>query len=174
LGYCSQWANIGKEVHQGAEISLRSSPIRRLNFDANYTYINRTLEYDWSQLPDVSQTLTSVATLPVMPKNKFVGNATVQLPYQALGIVTYRYEGGLVLQDTTWSNKIITDPDLYKKLTAVYANSFGVVDIGAVVPIRAGFKVQAGIKNLLNRDYYYAAGYPEAGRNWYFNMRYQF
>ncbi|HTY63978.1 MAG TPA: TonB-dependent receptor [Acidobacteriota bacterium] len=174
LGYCSQNANIGKEVHQGTEISLRSSPIRRLNLDANYAYINRTLKYDWSQLPDVSQILTSVSILPVMPKNKFVGNATVQLPYQVLGIVTFRYEGGLTLQDTTWSNKIITDPVLYSQLTAINNNSFGVVDIGAMVPIRAGFKLQAGVKNLLDRNYYYSAGYPEAGRNWYFNMRYQF
>ena len=34
--------------------------------------------------------------------------------------------------------------------------------------------VQAGIKNLLDRNYYYTAGYPEEGRNWFVNLRYQF
>jgi iron complex outermembrane recepter protein len=43
-----------------------------------------------------------------------------------------------------------------------------------VAPVKAGLKLQAGIKNLFDRDYYYAAGYPQAGRNWYFNLRYQF
>lgn len=174
LGYCSQNVNIGKQAHEGTEISLRSSPIHNLTFNANYTYINRTLKYDWSKLPDASQVLTSISTLPSMPKNKVVSNATIQLPHQILGMFTYQYQGGYTVQDTTWSNKIITDAALYKKLTAVYGKSFGTVDIIAVIPVAAGFKVQAGIKNLFDRDYYYSAGFPEAGRNWFVNMRYQF
>jgi iron complex outermembrane receptor protein len=174
LGYCSQNNNIGKEVHEGAEISLRSSPVRRLTFDANYMYLNRTVKYDWSQLPNISTVLTSVSILPSVPKNKVVSNATMQLPHKVLAMLTYEYQGGFWVQDTTWSNKIITDPVLYKSLTAVYGKSFGTADISAVVPIAAGFKVQAGIKNLLDRYYYYSSGFPEAGRNWFVNMRYQF
>jgi hypothetical protein len=34
--------------------------------------------------------------------------------------------------------------------------------------------LQAGVKNLFDRDYYYTSGYPEAGRNWFFNLRYRF
>ena len=34
--------------------------------------------------------------------------------------------------------------------------------------------LQAGVKNLLDRNYYYTAGYPEEGRNWFFNLRYHF
>jgi iron complex outermembrane recepter protein len=48
------------------------------------------------------------------------------------------------------------------------------MDIGVIAPIRAGFKLQTGIKNLFDRDYYYSAGFPEAGRSWYFNLRYQY
>jgi outer membrane cobalamin receptor len=58
--------------------------------------------------------------------------------------------------------------------TAAYGTSFGTMDIGTVVPIAAGFSMQAEIKNLFDRDYYYTVGYPEAGRNWYFNGRYIF
>jgi iron complex outermembrane receptor protein len=43
-----------------------------------------------------------------------------------------------------------------------------------VAPVRYGLIAQAGIKNLLDRDYSYTAGYPEAGRNWYLNLRYRF
>jgi hypothetical protein len=33
---------------------------------------------------------------------------------------------------------------------------------------------QAGVKNLLDRSYYYNAGFPEAGRTWSLNVRYSF
>jgi len=74
-----------------------------------------------------------------------------------------RYEGGLFLQDTT-----------YAPAAKAFAESYGTVDIGTIIPIRAGLCIQAGIKNLLDRDYYYTAGYPEEGRNWYVNLRYRF
>jgi hypothetical protein len=48
------------------------------------------------------------------------------------------------------------------------------MDIGGVVPIRNHLSIQAGVKNLFDRSYYYTAGYPEAGRTWYLNGRFQF
>jgi iron complex outermembrane receptor protein len=48
------------------------------------------------------------------------------------------------------------------------------VDLGATAPIRVGMSVQAGVKNLLDRNYYYWEGSPDAGRNWYLNLRYRF
>ena len=78
---------------------------------------------------------------------------------------TYRYEGGIILQDTTYKTSPLNLP---------FATSFGTVDIGTAVPLAAGFSVQAGVKNLFDRNYYYTAGYSEAGRNWYVNGRYRF
>jgi len=43
-----------------------------------------------------------------------------------------------------------------------------------LAPIRAGIRVQGGAKNLFGRNYYYTAGYPEIGRNWFLNFRYGF
>jgi iron complex outermembrane receptor protein len=162
-GYCSQSYNIGKEVHEGAEISVRSNPISRVSFDASYSFINRTLEYDWSNLPLKSSVLTTVATLTSMPKNKVVSNLTVELPRRILGMATFRYEGGIRIQDTN----IIPLPN-------ANGTSFGVVDLGVIVPIKAGIKAQAGVKNLFDRDYYYSTGYPEMGRSGYVNVRFQY
>lgn len=162
-GYCSQNVNIAKEVHEGVEVSVRSSPISRLTLDANYSYLNRTLAYDFTSLFNVSQVNTSIQILPALPKNKFVGTATMQLPHQALAMASLRIEGGIILQDTT-----------YNPATLPYGESFGTVDLGAIVPIRAHVTVQAGVKNLLDRNYYYTAGYPEEGRNWFFNLRFRF
>lgn len=43
-----------------------------------------------------------------------------------------------------------------------------------MAPIYGGMSLQVGLKNLFDRNYFYNPGYPEAGRNWYFNMRYKF
>jgi iron complex outermembrane receptor protein len=165
-GYCSQNLNIAREDHQGFELSIRSSPVSRLILDADYSYLNRTMQYDFGGHIDVSQVLTTVQILPVYPRNKVILNATLLLPHEVLAIGNFRYEGGIILQDTTYPR---TSPDCLP-----FATSYGTVDLGAVVPIRTGFTVQAGVKNLFNRNYYYTAGYPEIGRNWFLDLRYKY
>jgi outer membrane receptor protein involved in Fe transport len=46
-------------------------------------------------------------------------------------------------------------------------SKYATVDLGATAPIRVGLSIQAGLKNVLDRSYYYRDGFPEAGRNWY-------
>jgi iron complex outermembrane recepter protein len=166
-GLCSQYFNIGKEVHEGMNLSIRSTPFSRLTLDIIYSYLNRTIAYDFSDRPDVDQTATlaNVLTLSSMPKNKLIANASLRLPHRILAIADYRYEGGIFLQDTTYSTPM-----------PAYGGSFGTVDMGTVVPIPfgAGITLQAGLKNLFDRNYYLNAGYPETGRSWYLNMRYRF
>ncbi len=165
IGYCSEMANIGKEVHEGVELEVRTTPIPRLTFDGSYSYLNRTIKYEFANLPNVSQVNTSISILPTLPKSKLVGTAIVRLPKQVLGIATVRYEGGLTLQDTTYAT---TSP-----LFLPYAESFATMDLAASVPIKKA-SIQAGVKNLFDRNYYYTAGFPEIGRNWYANLRFRF
>ena len=54
------------------------------------------------------------------------------------------------------------------------ASKFAAVDLGVIVPVRAGLSVQAGVKNLFDRNYYYQEGFPEEGRNWTATVRYLF
>jgi iron complex outermembrane receptor protein len=51
---------------------------------------------------------------------------------------------------------------------------FATWDLAGTVPIYKGATMQAGVKNLLDRNYYYVLQYPEEGRNWFINMRYRF
>jgi iron complex outermembrane receptor protein len=164
-GLCSQNANIAKEVHEGVEFNVRTSPLSRLTLDIIYSYLNRTISYDFSNVSNVNipATTASVLTLSSMPKNKVIANATLRLPHEVLAIANYRYEGGIFLQDTTYSTP-----------KPAYGGSYGTVDLGTVAPIYAGLSLQVGLKNLFDRNYYFNAGYPEAGRNWYFNLRYRF
>jgi len=166
VGYCSEMANIGKEVHEGMEIKVRSTPLPRLSLEASYSYLNRNIAYEFANLPNVSQVNTSINILPTLPKNKLVSTASVRLPRQAIALVSARVEGGLTLQDTNYASS--------SPLFAPYGETFGTMDLGAIVPIWKRMTVQVGVKNLFDRNYYYTAGYPEEGRNWYGNLRYQF
>jgi iron complex outermembrane receptor protein len=165
-GYCSKNVNIGKEVHQGMEFSIRTTPINRLTLDVNYSYLNRNLNYDFAGNVNVSQINTSISILPTgIPKNKLLANATLRLPREILALASVRYEGGITLQDTYYK----TAPG-----NLMYGAAYGTMDLGTVVPIYAGMSLQAGVKNLFDRNYYYTPGFPEPGRNWYFNFRYRF
>ncbi len=138
----------------------------RLTLNASYSFLNRQIVYDFGSLANVSAVNTSVTILPTLPKNKLVGTVTYRLPHQILAMFNETYESGLTLQDTSYA---ATSP-----LYLPYSESFATTDIFAVVPIRAGLTLQAGVKNLLDRNYYFTAGYPQEGRNWFFNLRYHF
>lgn len=166
IGFCSEMANIGREIHEGVEFELRSNPLPRLTLNASYSYLNRQISYDFTSLPNVSAVNTSVTILPTLPKNKVVGTVTYRFPHQILGIVNERYESGLILQDTTYATS--------SPLFLPYSESYATTDLIGVVPIKAGLTVQGGVKNLLDRNYYFTAGYPEIGRNWFLNLRYHF
>jgi iron complex outermembrane receptor protein len=157
LGFCSQMANIGNEVHQGVETKMRITPISRLTVDASYSYLARSIAYDFASVSGVSQVNTSILILPTLPKNKVVGTATIRLPRQISGMVSARYESGLTLQDTTYA----TSSPLFQP----FGESFATMDLASIVPITRGVSVQAGVKNVFDKNYAYTGGYPEAGRN---------
>ncbi len=166
IGFCSEMANIGQEVHEGVEFAVRSNPLPRLTLNATYSFLNRDIKYDFSSLPTVSPVNTSITILPTLPRNKAIGTLTYRLPHQILAIVNEEYESGLTLQDTSYA----ASSPLFRPYSEAYAST----DLIAVVPIKAGLSLQAGVKNLLDRNYYFTAGYPEIGRNWFFNLRYHF
>jgi len=95
-----------------------------------------------------------------------IGTATVRTFRQVLGIVNFRYEGGLTLQDTTYAT---TSP-----LFAPYREALSATDLGVIAPIWKGATAQVGVKNLFDRNYFYSAGFLEGGRNWFLNFRYSF
>jgi iron complex outermembrane receptor protein len=150
-GLCQQSVNIAKEVHQGAEIAIRTNPTSRLTLDANYSYLSRT----------ISGPVNMLGVYPTgAPKHKTVGAASIRLPRQILLLATARYESGTITSND--SGLIIP------------ASRFGTADLGGIIPIFSGMKLKVGVKNLFDREYYYQEGYPEAGRNWYCSIQYRF
>lgn len=148
VGSCQQAVNVGRETHEGANFTIRTTPTPRLTLDANYTYLNRHITGATGIFP--------VGT----PRHKTVGTATIRMPLGATGILSARYQSGAV----GMSDNSLPLPSA----------KFATADAGLALPIRAGASLEAGVKNLLDRNYYYWEGFPEAGRTWYLTVRYHF
>jgi iron complex outermembrane receptor protein len=82
---------------------------------------------------------------------------TLALLRGAIALLSARYQSGAVA---------MSDNNL-----PLPVSKFATVDMGGMLPVRAGLSVQAGVKNLLDRNYFYWAGFPEEGRNWYLTLR---
>jgi iron complex outermembrane receptor protein len=94
------------------------------------------------------------------PKHKIVATATIRLPRGVTGLASAQYQNGAVA---------MSDNGLPLPVAA-----FATVDIGGTLPVRAGLRVQVGVKNLFDQNYYYWEGFPEPGRNAYVTLRYSF
>jgi iron complex outermembrane receptor protein len=146
-GSCQQAANVGSETRAGINVTLRSTAIPRLTVDANYGYLHRVTR--------------GTGTFPTgTPVHKAMATGTLRLGHAATALVTLRHQSGAV----GMSDNGLPLP----------ANAFSTVDVGGMVPIGAGLRLQAGVKNVFDANYYYWEGFPEAGRNAYAMLRYRF
>ncbi len=147
-GTCQQAVNTGSETRAGVNLTLRTTPSPIVTVDANYSYLHRRIT-------------SATATFPMgTPVHKGMASATVRLPRAITGIAMAQYQSGAVGMS---DNGLPLPP-----------NALTTVDLGAVVPLARGLRVQAGVKNLFDRDYYYWEGFPERGRNAHVTLRYIF
>jgi outer membrane receptor for ferrienterochelin and colicin len=191
---CSINENASHEAHQGAEFALHTTPVSWVTFDANYTYVNK--EIDGFSFPGLTKTGSEVypcysgdylavgtgtpttTTIPDntcltptdLPKHKAVAAATLRLPRSAMLNSTIRYEAGNKAVD---SYEVTQTKTYY--IEALPMSNFATWDIAGSLPeFFKGSALQVGVKNVLDRNYYYVLQYPEEGRNWFINMRYRF
>jgi iron complex outermembrane receptor protein len=189
---CIMGENASHEVHEGIELTVRSTLAQRLTFDANYTYVDKVIDgfafagqqvYDYpcgggylvegsgSNTQETAIANNTCLTATDLPKHKAVAMATLHLPLQAELNSTLRYEGG---------NKAVDDFSVGPRNNATYyyetfpMSNFATWDLGGRIPVYKSASFQAGIKNILDRNYYQVLDYSEEGRNWFVNMRYRF
>jgi iron complex outermembrane receptor protein len=193
---CSQNVNATEETHEGVEIAVRTKPLPRLTIDANYTYLDKEIDgYNFaaavlvanpSYYPcgggylltgtgsNVTYTTTpnnTCLTATGIPKHKAVAAGTLQLPHEVMLTADIRYESGNKAVDN-YKHTIGTTSNSYYEIVPL--SNFGVVGLGGTVPLFKGATIQAGVKNLFDRNYYQTLDYPEEGRNWFANIRYRF
>jgi len=189
---CSMNENASQETHEGVELRLHTTPVHRLTFDANYTYVNKKINgytFQGQQIYDYpcgggylvegtganaqqTQIANNTCLTPTdLPKHKAVATATLRLPAQAMLISTLRYESGTKAIDSYSVGPRSSTTYYYE---VIPMSNYATWDLGGSMPIYKGAVIQAGVKNLLDRNYYTVLEYSEEGRNWFINLRFRF
>jgi len=143
-----QLRNLGRTRHLGAELSVRSSPVSRLDVTANYTYLSRKnlSDPDWPPLG--------------APRHRVYAMQSGRVTHRVLVFADWYFESGRINRNDAgrlWFGERIL-----------------VAGAGTVVSLGRGLEIQVGVGNLFDRNYWLLEGYPEPGRHGYVNLRYRF
>jgi iron complex outermembrane receptor protein len=143
--WLSQLQNVGQSEYMGGEIGVEYPVLRSLKLGANYTYIER------HNLSNPTIHFTDV------PNHKL------------FGYVQYQYTDRFYIQlNSEYDSK------RYSTSYGTVANGFALFNTKASVKVWKYFSVEAGVNNILDRNYALTEGYPEMGRNYFANVVYKF
>ncbi|RQO37190.1 TonB-dependent receptor [Herminiimonas sp. KBW02] len=142
---CNQMQNIGKVSSKGIELGLTAAVSNTLELGGNYTYLDRKNKSDSKLLTDApAHKLFTYAKWAATPSMNVIGSAEYN--------------------SKRWSNDSGTRA----------AEGFGIVNAKLSYNLQKGVTLEAGVNNLLDRNYAYSEGYYEEGRNFFANMNYRF
>ena len=139
--------NLGKALYQGFEAGVGYAPIKYFSFGVNYSFI---------EMKD--QTKNSNLKFTNVPKYKLVGFATISVP---------EIRTKLHLNTETYGKR-------YLNSQGDEAPDFTLVNTKLNVTLYKGLEFNFGVNNLLDRNYYWASGWPQAGRNFISGLSYNF
>lgn len=142
----SQEQNVGKEIFRGAELATSIFATDNLTLGANYTYTQ-------------AKNKTKNIIVTDIPKHKFFAYVDWRIvPSVALYISQEAEHGRYYLDDAK----------------TVKLSGFGNTNAKVIYNVTKQLSLEAGVSNIFDKNYYYQAGYPEEGRLFFSNMRYQF
>lgn len=138
--------NVAKAVFEGYEVSMSLQPVEYITLGTNYSYIYRENKYDKSmKYVDV-------------PNHKVVAYGDFGLP---------KWDAKLHVGFQACSKRYVTSDG--KTLPG-----FGLLDASLISKVWKGFKVETGVRNLLDKNYYLTVNYPREGRTFYSSVIYNF
>ena len=141
----SQVQNVGRSEYIGGELSLEANPITGLRAGVNYTYIRR------NNLSNPSILFTDV------PRDKLFGF----VQYEAIDRFYLQLNGEY-------------DSKRYSTSYGAATGAFAVFNATASWHVWKYFSLEGGVNNIFDRNYSLVEGYPEAGRNFFVNLRYRY
>ena len=137
--------NIGDVNQYGFEIDLSAPLTTTLDAGINYTYI-----YDDNRTN--SDKITNV------PEHKFFA----YVKYTPVKFLSFLVD-------------METDSKRYSSSDGVrVAGDYTVVNAKATYEILKGLQIEGGVMNLMDEDYAFDEGYPQAGRTFFTNLTYRF
>ena len=150
-----QLQNVGTMTQRGAELEGTYMLNDQLSFDGSYTHL------------DVKNSDSSIKITDV-PADKLIVSNTFS-PIEALSwINSFEYDSSRFASVGTTGAGVNTK--------SVYYNTgdVGTWNTKVTYHVTKAFSLDAGVNNILDRNYYISYGYPEAGRSYYANVRYKF
>lgn len=149
---CDQAQNIGKTQHSGFELSLDQVLGEQWRLGGSYSYLKRKNKSD------------SSVKLTDTPAHKLFAHAS-WLPTDSLMMqLTLDAETGRKIGYR--QNKA---PDTYPTLAG-----FAVAGFKTAYTFQDSLTLEAGLRNLNNKNYQYSEGYPMPGRTWFAGANYRF
>ena len=140
--------NLGKALYQGFEAGVGYAPVEYLSLGANYSFIEMK---DKTQNSDLKYT--------DIPNYKLVGFATISVP---------EIKTKLHVNTETYGKRYLDSQGTEE------APDFTLVNAKLNVTLYKGLEFNFGVNNLLDRNYYWASGWPQAGRNFISGLSYNF
>lgn len=138
--------NVGKAIFEGYEVSFAVQPVDYITIGSNYSYIYRENKYDKSmKYVDV-------------PSHKFVAYGDFGLP---------KWDAKLHVDMMANSKRYVTS-------TGQTLPGFTLFNASLISQVWKGFKLETGVRNLFDRNYYLAVNYPREGRTFYSSLIYNF
>jgi iron complex outermembrane receptor protein len=141
----TQNQNVGRVRLYGAELGTEFALLEHLEGGADYTLLYTENQSTSDKLVD-------------LPQHK----AIVYLRYTFL-------EAFKALADGEYDTKRYSSSDANRM-----AGEFVVLNLKLQYELLYNWVAEAGVKNLLDRNYAYQEGYPEPGRNYFVKMNYRF
>ncbi|MBN6061820.1 TonB-dependent receptor [Aggregatibacter actinomycetemcomitans] len=143
--------NYGKEVFKGVELAAAIFATDNLTLGANYTYTRAK-----------NKTYTNFIVRDI-PQHKFFAYVDWKIVPNLSLYVSQEAEHGRYSRDGFGS-----------RAPTVRLSGFGNTNAKLTYNVTEQFTVEAGVFNLFDKNYYYEAGYPEAGRVYFSNLKYRF
>ena len=142
----SQEQNVGKEIFRGAELAASIFATDNLTLGANYTYTQ-------------AKNKTKHLIVTDIPKHKFFAYVDWKIIPNVSLYISQEAEQGRYYLDGAKTIKL---------------SGFGNTNAKIIYNVTKQLSLEAGVSNIFDKNYYYQAGYPEEGRLFFSNMRYQF
>lgn len=142
----NQNVNVGKAVFRGYELAFEYAPLSFLSLGANYSFI---------ALKD--KTGNDEKFIDV-PNHKAIGYTKIDIP---------KIKSAFLASIEYYGQRYITS-------TGDEAPDFALLHAKFSVPVLRGVSLDLSVRNLLDKDYYLALGYPREGRSFLTTLSYRF
>jgi len=149
-GANKQWTNVGKASYRGVELAAKTAPIMDNILEFNYTYLEARDETPGA----------TTKNLVDRPAHKYFLSDTWQ------AAKWLRFFGKMIAYSSRYYQPTATTWDS--------VSGYWTADVNAEMSLYTGLSLQAGARNIFDRNYSESFGFPLEGRVFFASVKYAF